>query len=67
MSDRYNPFQRDVKVEITVQLLQRYIKDEALDDFLDYIAVDNPYILSAYLDHQEEDFTEWLLSGGGAQ
>ena len=53
MSDRYNPFPRDVKVEITVQLLQRYIKDEALDDFLDYIAVDNPYILSAYLDHQE--------------
>ena len=67
MSDWYNPFPRDVKVEITVQLLQRYIKDEALDDFLDYIAVDNPYILSAYLDHQEEDFTEWLLSGGGAQ
>lgn len=67
MSDRYNPFPRDVKVEITIQLLQRYIKDEAFDDFLDYIAVDNPYILSAYLDHQEEDFTEWLLSGGGAQ
>lgn len=67
MSDMYNPFPRDVKVEITIQLLQRYIKDEALDDFLDYIAVDNPYILSAYLDHQEEDFTEWLLSGGGAQ
>lgn len=67
MSDRYNQFPRDVKVEITVQLLQRYIKDEALDDSLDYIAVDNPYILSAYLDHQEDDFTEWLLSGGGAQ
>lgn len=63
----YNPFPKSINVDVTVQLLQKYIKDEALQDFLDYIVIENPYILSTYLYHQQEDFTDWLINGGGAQ
>lgn len=65
--EKYQPFPQKINVEITAQLFQKYIKDEALQDFLDYIALENPYVLSTYLYHQQEDFTDWLINGGGAQ
>lgn len=63
----YKPFPRKIQVDITVQLIQKSIREEALQDFLDFIVLENPYLLANYLDNQEENFSEWLLSGGGAQ
>lgn len=63
----YKPFPRKIQVDIAVQLIQKFIKEEALQDFLDFIVLENPYLLANYLDNQEENFSEWLLSGGGAQ
>ena len=63
----YKPFPRKIRVDITVQLIQKFIREEALQDFLDFIVLENPYLLANYLDNQEENFSEWLLSGGGAQ
>lgn len=65
--ERYHPFPQRIDIEVSVQLMQKYIKDEAIQDFLDYIALENPYVLSTYLYHQQEDFTDWLINGGGAQ
>lgn len=64
---KYKPFPQKISIEVTTQLMQKYIKDEAIQDFLDYIALENPYVLSTYLYHQQEDFTDWLINGGGAQ
>lgn len=63
----YNPFPRSVQLEVTAQLVQKWIKDEALQDFLDYLAVANPCVLSGYLTERQELFEDWILSGGGAQ
>lgn len=65
--EKYKPFPQKISIEVTTQLMQKYIKDEAIQDFLDYIALENPYVLSTYLYHQQEDFTDWLINGGGAQ
>ena len=54
-------------MEITAQMVQKWIKDEALQDFLDYLTIANPCVLSVYLTEREELFEEWVLSGGGAQ
>lgn len=32
-SNAYNPFPRKVQMEITAQMVQKWIKDEALQDF----------------------------------
>lgn len=63
----YNPFPRSVQLEVTAQLVQKFIKDEALQDFLDYLTVANPCVLSSYLTERQELFADWVLSGGGAQ
>lgn len=63
----YNPFPRSVQIEVTAQLVQKFIKDETLQDFLDYLTVANPCVLSAYLAERQELFEDWILSGGGAQ
>ena len=42
----YNPFPRKVQMEITAQMVQKWIKDEALQDFLDYLTIANPCGLS---------------------
>lgn len=63
----YNPFPRSVQLEVTAQLVQKFIKDEALQDFLDYLTVANPCVLSSYLTERQELFEDWILSGGGAQ
>ena len=63
----YNPFPRSVQLEVTAQLVQKFIKDEALQDFLDYLTVANPCVLSSYLTERQELFEAWILSGGGAQ
>ena len=63
----YNPFPRSVQLEVTAQLVQKFIKDEALQDFLDYLTIAHPCVLSVYLAEREELFEEWVLSGGGAQ
>lgn len=65
--EKYKPFPQKISIEVTTQMMQKYIEDEAIQDFLDYIALENPYVLSTYLYHQQEDFTDWLLTGGGAQ
>ena len=66
-SNAYNPFPRKVQMEITAQMVQKWIKDEALQDFLDYLTITNPCVLSGYLTEREELFEDWVLSGGGAQ
>ena len=66
-SNAYNPFPRKVQMEITAQMVQKWIKDEALQDFLDYLIVANPCVLSSYLTERQELFEDWTLSGGGAQ
>lgn len=63
----YNPFPRKVQMEITAQLVQKFIKDEALQDFPDYLTAANPCVLSSYLTERQELFEDWILSGGGAQ
>lgn len=63
----YNPFPRSVQLEVTAQLVQKFIKDDALQDFLDYLTVANPCVLSSYLTERQELFEDWILSGGGAQ
>lgn len=63
----YNSFPRSVQLEVTAQLVQKFIKDEALQDFLDYLTVANPCVLSSYLTERQELFEDWILSGGGAQ
>lgn len=63
----YNPFPRSVQLEVTAQLVQKFIKDDALQDFLDYLTVANPCVLSGYLTERQELFEDWILSGGGAQ
>lgn len=63
----YNPFPRSVQLEVTAQLVQKFIKDEALQDFLDYLTVANPCVLSSYLTERQELFEDRILSGGGAQ
>ena len=47
-SNAYNPFPRKVQMEITAQMVQKWIKDEALQDFLDYLTIANPCVLSGY-------------------
>ena len=59
----YNPFPRSVQLEVTAQMVQKWIKDEALQDFLDYLTIANPCVLSVYLTEREELFEEWVLSG----
>ena len=63
----YNPFPRKVQMDVTAQMVQKWIKDEALQDFLDYLTVANPCVLSGYLTERQELFEDWILSGGGAQ
>ena len=59
----YNPFPRSVQLEVTAQLVQKFIKDDALQDFLDYLTVANPCVLSSYLTERQELFEDWILSG----
>lgn len=66
-SNAYNPFPRKIQMEITAQMVQKWIKDEALQDFLDYLTIANPCVLSGYLTERQELFEDWILSGGGAQ
>lgn len=63
----YDPFPRKVQMDVTAQMVQKWIKDEALQDFLDYLTVANPCVLSGYLTERQELFEDWILSGGGAQ
>lgn len=60
----YQFFPKTIRVEATEQDARAFIK-ENVDNFLDWMFHSNEYTMSEYLDDQVENFTEFLLSGGG--
>ena len=60
----YRCFPKTVRVEATEQNARAFIK-ENVDNFLDWMFLSNEYTVSEYLDDNMENFSEFLLSGGG--
>lgn len=59
-------FSRNVTVHVTEKMARAYIKD-GLEDFLDWLFSDNSFTISSYLSDREQDFEEFIVSGGAAQ
>ena len=60
----YRYFPKAVLVEATEQHATAFI-NENVDNFLDWMFLSNEYTMSEYLDDNMENFSEFLLSGGG--
>lgn len=60
----YRCFPKAVRVEATEQNARAFIK-ENVNNFLDWMFLSNEYTVSEYLDDNMENFSEFLLSGGG--
>ena len=60
----YRCFPKTVRVEATEQNARAFIR-ENVDNFLDWMFLSNEYTVSEYLDDNMENFSEFLLSGGG--
>ena len=60
----YRCFPKTVRVEATEQNARAFIK-ENVENFLDWMFLSNEYTVSEYLDDNMENFSEFLLSGGG--
>ena len=60
----YRCFPKPVRVEATEQNARAFIK-ENVDHFLDWMFLSNEYTVSEYLGDNMENFSEFLLSGGG--
>ena len=60
----YRCFPKTVRVEATERNARAFIK-ENVDNFLDWMFLSNEYTVSEYLDDSMENFSEFLLSGGG--
>ena len=60
----YRYFPKTVRVEATEQNARAFIR-ENVDNFLDWMFLSNEYTVSEYLDDNMENFSEFLLSGGG--
>ena len=62
MTNRFFP--KKIRIEVTEQDVRGFVKDN-IDYFLDWMFKSNEFTMSEYLDDNMENFSEFLLSGGG--
>lgn len=63
MSEQNPMFPTQLSVEITEQMVRAYVK-ENLSDFLDFMFPAYDFTMWSYISEREEDFWEFVLSGG---
>lgn len=62
-------FPKKVLMDVTEKSVRAFIteSEESLEAFLDWMFQAHDYTMSEYIDDKLELFTEFVLSGGGAQ
>lgn len=56
-------FPKKMDFELTAQVAKAFIKED-IDGFLDFIFLAYPYAADGYLDDNQDELTEFILSGG---
>lgn len=66
MDEKTDGFETTITFHINEQIARAYIK-EGMEDFLDWMFKSYSFTISSYISDREQDFEEFVLSGGAAK